>query len=97
MKKLLAVIGIIIGLNSCDVLQQLPQAGGFGSVTQAEAAQGIKEALSQGLVKATLQLNKQDGFFGDAFYKILLPPDAKKVENALRTIGLGKCVDKAIL
>ncbi len=97
MKKLLVAIGIIIGLNSCDVLQQLPQAGGFGSVTQAEAAQGIKEALSQGLVKATLQLNKQDGFFGDAFYKILLPPDAKKVENALRSIGLGKSVDKAIL
>jgi hypothetical protein len=48
-------------------------------------------------VKATLQLNKTDGFFGDAFYKILLPPDAKKIENTLRTLGLGKSVDKAIL
>src|SRR5204863_6185551 len=36
-------------------------------------------------------------FFGDALYKILLPPDAKKIENTLRTIGLGKSVDKAIL
>ena len=88
---------IMVAFNSCDVLQQLPQTGGLGSVTQAEAGQGIKEALSKGLVKAILQLNKQDGFFGDAFYKILLPPDAKKVETALRTIGLGKSVDKAIL
>lgn len=97
MKNLFTAIACMALLNSCDVLQQLPQTGGLGSITQAEAAQGIKEALSQGLVKATLQLNKQDGFFGDAFYKILLPPDAKKIENTLRTIGLGKTVDKAIL
>ena len=97
MKNFLMAATIMIAFNSCDVLQQLPQTGGLGSVTQAEAGQGIKEALSKGLVKAILQLNKQDGFFGDAFYKILLPPDAKKVENALRTVGLGKSVDKAIL
>ncbi len=97
MKKILAAITCIAILNSCDVLQQLPQSGGLGGVTQAEAAQGIKEALSQGLVKATTQLNRQDGFFGDAFYKILLPPDAKKIENTLRSLGLGKSVDKAIL
>lgn len=83
-------------LTGCDVLQQLPQ-GGAGTVTQAEAAEGIKEALSQGLVKATLQLNKEDGFFGDAFYRILLPPDAVKIENALRSVGLGNSVDRAIL
>jgi Protein of unknown function (DUF4197) len=97
MKNFLIAIACIMVLNSCDVLQQLPQTGGYGGFTQDEAAQGIKQALSQGLVKATLQLNKQDGFFGDAFYKILLPPDAKKIENALRTLGLGKPVDKAIL
>ena len=90
-------MGIISVFNSCEVLQQLPQTGGTQGVTEAEAAKGIKEALSQGLTKATLQLNKQDGFFGDAFYKILLPPDAKKIESTLRTVGLGKAVDKAIL
>ena len=98
MKRLLLAMGIIGILNSCDVLQQLPQTNGTGGgLTEAEAAAGIKEALSQGLVKATLQLNKTDGFFGDAFYKILLPPDAKKIESTLRTLGLGKSVDKAIL
>src|SRR6187551_580969 len=95
MKRLLIAIAGISLIMGCDVLQQLPQSGGV--LTQEEAGQGIKQALSQGLVKATLQLNKTDGFFGDAFYKILLPPDAKKVENTLRTIGLGKQVDKAIL
>ncbi|MBL0146142.1 MAG: DUF4197 domain-containing protein [Chitinophagaceae bacterium] len=30
-------------------------------------------------------------------YKILLPPDAKKVENTLRDLGFNNMVDKAIL
>lgn len=94
MKKLLAVALLSVSLSSCDVLSNLPNVGG---VTEAEAGQGIKEALSQGLVKAVLKLNKEDGFFGDAFYKILMPPDAQKVVNTLRDLGMGKMVDKAIL
>ena len=99
MKRLLVAIACVLSFNSCEILQQLPQSsGGTGTgVSQAEAAEGIKAALSQGLVKATMQLNRENGFFGDAFYKILLPPDAKKIENSLRAIGLGKQVDKAIL
>lgn len=98
MKKFFTAIALIGLFSGCDVLNQLPTGTTTGTgISQAEAAQGIKEALSQGLVKAVLQLNKQDGFFGDAFYKVLLPPDARKIENTLRTVGLGKQVDKAIL
>ncbi len=78
----------------CDVLKSLPSAVG---ITEAEAGQGIKEALSNGVVNAVLQLNKPDGFFKDALYKVLLPPDAKKIENTLRDLGLNSLVDKAIL
>jgi hypothetical protein len=67
------------------------------SVTENEAGQGIKEALSQGVANAVLNLNKTDGFFGSEFYKMLLPEDAKKVEKTLRNIGMGAQVDKAIL
>lgn len=94
MRKLLAVIFLSVSLSSCDILSNLPTGVG---VTEAEAGQGIKEALGQGLVKAVLQLNRPDGFFKDAFYKILMPPDARKIENTLRDLGLGKMVDKAIL
>ena len=96
MKKLWVVLMSTVVLSGCDVLKTLPLPGGSG-ITEAEAGQGIKEALSQGLVGAVLRLNKEDGFFKDAFYKILLPPDAKKVENTLRDIGFGNMVDKAIL
>ena len=103
MKKIFFAACIFIGFSGCEVLQQLPAGTGTGTtgsgtrVSEYEAAQGIKEALAQGLVKAVLQLNRTDGFFKDAFYKILLPPDAKKIENTLRDIGLNSLVDKAIL
>ncbi len=96
MKKLLFLIAAVITLNGCDVLQNLPTTA-VGGITEAEAGQGIKEALAQGLTNAVLKLNKEDGFFKDAFYKILLPPDAKKVENTLRSLGFNNMVDKAIL
>jgi len=94
MKKIVPVLLFTALLAGCDVLKSLPQSSVF---SQQEATLGIKEALGQGLTKAVLQLNKQDGFFGDGFYKILLPPDAQKIEQTLRDIGLNKMVDKAIL
>lgn len=95
MKKLLTILLLSSALSSCDVLSNLPGVG--GGVTEAEAGAGIKEALGQGLAKAVLNLNKTDGFFGDAVYKILMPPDAQKVVNTLRDLGLGNLVNKAIL
>lgn len=95
MKKIVAVFVLTVALTGCDVISKLPT--GTGGVTEAEAGQGIKEALGQGLVKAVLNLNKTDGFFGSQFYKVLLPPDAVKIENTLRDLGMGKMVDKAIL
>jgi uncharacterized protein YceK len=96
MKKLLLVLVAGVMLSGCDVLSKLPQSTG-GGITEYEAGQGIKEALAQGLTNAVLKLNKEDGFFKDALYKILLPPDAKKVENTLRSLGFNAMVDKAIL
>jgi hypothetical protein len=94
-----SILGLFVAslFAGCDVLSQLPGVAGLGGVTEAEAGQGVKEALGQGLVNAVLQLNKQDGFFGDALYKVLLPPDAKKIENTLRDLGMGSLADKAIL
>ncbi|WP_232516265.1 DUF4197 domain-containing protein [Chitinophaga caeni] len=70
---------------------------GSGDYTESEAAAGIKEALAQGVANGISFLNKKDGFFGSDIYKVLLPPDAVKLESTLRGIGLGKQVDKAIL
>ncbi len=66
-----------------------------GILSQTDASSGIKEALSNGLTTAVKNLNKTDGFF-KSIYKVLLPPEAQKIENALRKVGMGKLVDTAI-
>jgi Protein of unknown function (DUF4197) len=98
MKKLFTLILITATLGSCDTLQQVATAAGSGTgISEAEAGSGIKEALAQGITKSVLQLNSTDGFFKDAIYKVLLPPEAKKIENTLRSLGFNSMVDKAIL
>jgi hypothetical protein len=102
MKKPLIFLAFFLVLFTSNAISQirlpsLPFKGGNNGFSEKEAADGIKQALEQGLVKAVLQLNKEDGFYRDALYKILLPPDAKKIEKTLRDVGMGNMVDKAIL
>jgi len=68
-----------------------------GGLTNDEVVAGLKEALSVGAERGTSQLSAVDGFFGNAAMKILMPDEAKKVEQKLRSVGLGKQVDQAIL
>jgi hypothetical protein len=93
-RRMLVVLLICTGISSCDVLSKLPTGTG---ITEAEAAGGIREALVQGVTVAILNLNKTDGFFGNQLYKLFMPPDAQRVVNTLRDLGMGNLVDKAIL
>ncbi|MEO6405981.1 MAG: DUF4197 domain-containing protein [Ferruginibacter sp.] len=100
MKRIFTLISFssVMALSSCDVLSNLPASTGIGTgVTENEAGLGIREALGQGLNKSVVNLNVVDGFFKNAYYKILLPPDAKKIENTLRSLGFNSLADKAIL
>ena len=92
--------------TQCDTLSQLSTANGgsastatsgsTSSVSSSEAASGIKQALSQGLDRSIKSLAVTDGFLGNAAVKILMPPEAQKVEQALRGIGLGSLCDNLI-
>lgn len=70
---------------------------GKTSLTNDEIVSGLKEALSVGAKNSANKLSSVDGFFANAAIKVLMPPEAKKVETALRTAGMGKLVDNAIL
>src|SRR5690606_2662363 len=93
--------------TQCDTLSQMTTSNGTnpgsstapasgGSVSSSEAASGIKQALSQGLDRSIKSLAVTDGFFGNAAVKILMPPEAQKVESTLRGIGLGSLCDNLI-
>jgi hypothetical protein len=72
-------------------------SGNTSSLSTNEIASGLKEALNKGVETGTTKLSAVDGFFKDAAIKILLPPEAQKVEKTLRSAGLNKPVDDAIL
>lgn len=68
-----------------------------GGLTQSEIASGLKEALIIGSQNSSNRLSVVDGFFNSQLHKIWMPAEAQKVEKALRAVGLGATVDKAIL
>lgn len=75
------------------VLQQTSSGKGLSN---DEIISGLKEALNTGTAASTSKLSAVDGFLKDAAVKILLPPEAQKVEKTLRAVGMGKLVDNAI-
>lgn len=69
----------------------------LNNISNTEIVNALREALQVGAKNASAKLNAQNGFFGNAMIKVLMPPEAKKVENALRQVGMGDLVDKTIL
>ena len=83
--------------NSQSILDRVKnKVNKNSSLTEEEAGKGVKEALNNGINSAVSFLNKPDAFFKSELYKVLLPPDAKKMEKTLRDLGMGKMCDDAI-
>lgn len=96
--NVLSILIIFLTLSSCELTSQIPGSiGNNGSLSSSEIASGLKDALRVGTDSASKKLSAVNGFFANAAIKILMPPEAKKVENTLMNIGLGKTVDNAIL
>jgi hypothetical protein len=96
-KKTSVVIAILF-LVSCSELQQVVnQLPGSGTVLSDEViANGLKEALEQGIEKQVSKLTQNDGFYKNELVKILLPEELRKVDQTLRDIGLGNLADEGL-
>ena len=67
------------------------------SITEDEAATALRDALNNGINNSVEIVSKVDGYLQNPEIKIPFPPDAKKIEDRLRSLGLNKLVDDAIL
>ena len=94
LKRVFLILLVAVGLSSCDTLSKLPLSV---PLTESEAAEGLRQALDQGVGRGITTLNRENGFFGNQAYKLLLPAEAQRIENTLRTLGMGAMVDRAIL
>ena len=112
MKKILLFSALLAGVSSLQAqglkgllkkatgdtsVNQMIGSKKGGNLSSDEIINGLKEALSVGAGNSTKKLSSADGFFADAAVKILMPEEAKKVEQKIRSIGMGKQVDNAIL
>lgn len=78
-------------------LNKLKNVLGDASLTNAEVASGLKEALINGVSKGSDLVSQTDGYFKNPQITIPFPPEVKRVETSLRQVGLGGEVDKFVL
>lgn len=67
-----------------------------GKPTDTEVSGALKEALSLGARHAATVASQIDGFYKNPAIFIPFPPEAKEVENTVRTMGMNKQVDDFI-
>ena len=90
---------VLFSFSGCETAKSILDSVGTtnGSLTNAEVIDGLKTALRLGTDSATNKLSAVNGFYKDALVKIVMPPEAQKVEKTLRDVGFGGVVDKAVL
>ncbi|AXT63251.1 DUF4197 domain-containing protein [Aquimarina sp. AD10] len=102
MKKSIFLLCIVF-FSGCAELQQvvnnLPQTtGGLGGIgiSNIDIANGLREALDNGIDKQVNKLTLKDGFYRNELVKILLPQELRKVDKTLRDVGLSKLADEGL-
>lgn len=94
--KRLSIILCAFLCFSCAELQDFAGNLPSGELSQNQIANGLKEALDNGIDKQVTKLTKTDGFYRNELVKILLPAELQKVESGLRSIGLDNLADEGI-
>lgn len=69
---------------------------GGTSLTNADIASALKEALNKGVSDQVTKLTATDGFYKNTAVKILLPEELQKVDKKMRQIGMGSLADEGI-
>jgi hypothetical protein len=72
----------------------LPPSSGLST---DEIAGGLKEALQKGAQTGTQKLSTPGGFLENAALKIIMPPEAQKIESTLRRLGFNQLMDDMIV
>ncbi len=94
---------LLLTFSSCDVQNPsrfgdiLKEVAIGGNPSTLEISQGIKQALEIGTSQGADRLSLKDGFMGNMAVKLLFPPEAVKIENALRGLGFNSLCDNVIL
>jgi hypothetical protein len=72
-------------------------AAGLDDISNRDAINGLKEAITQGSHAAVARLGVENGFFGNDRVKIPLPPSLRRLEAVIRSIGMSPHADELVL
>ncbi len=67
------------------------------NISNRDAINALKTALSQGSRAAVAQLGRENGFLGDARVKIPLPEGLRRAEKNMRRFGMARYADELIV
>ena len=78
-----------------DILEAVTKGdtGSSGSLSQADAAAGLREALIVGTGRVVSRVGRLDGYFGDNLIRIPLPGFLSTAQSALRAVGQSAMLD----
>jgi hypothetical protein len=97
MKRIYLLLTVLLATNCAELQQVVNQLPEDSSVlTNADIASGLRQALEFGIDRQVTKLTQKDGFFKNELVKILLPEELRKVDKALRDIGLGNLADEGL-
>ena len=97
-KSIPALLLIVFLFTGCAELVKILETAGPATLTEAEVARALKEALTVGADNSARILAAENGYYGDELVKILLPEEAKIiVDNISRIPGGQALVEDVIL
>jgi hypothetical protein len=91
-----AVMRAITGFLAGMAISIQALALDLGSLSNADAVSGLKDALTQGSAAAVSKLGVENGFLGNDKVRIPLPDALKRVEGGLRLLGMQKQADELV-
>jgi hypothetical protein len=92
MSRRTALTGLLaLPVSACETLDPAILGGilGSGILSQADAAQGIRAALSNGILSALGIVGRDGGFLNDGQIHIPLPKKLASVQSVLSQVGAG--------
>ena len=98
-KKIAALVMITSIMAACTTQQiqsTLDTLAGAQGLTTAEVGAGLKQALEFGIGEGAQRLSQENGYFKSP-YKILLPPEARKITDKLQNVPGFRSVEETIL
>ncbi len=87
----------ILGYLAALLVPATVSAAGLADISNHDAINGLKEALTRGSHAAVARLGVENGFFGNDRVKIPLPPSLRRLEAVMRSIGMDRHADELVL